>query len=441
MEPATLRRCVIKLLWRPGCFRTAWCASLVASVLCSWSRADTAGPALSSEAAALLDLTSLKSPTGLFIVMGRDSRQDLLLMKWGESVAARLEEVMKIDLPRRGADLRIVVQAGETTGGRGVDITQDREDGRLVQRLVLAGYRELDLSGSRGLWYRLLPERVVELWCRLLLDRAVWELSGGRDSSRSAPAWLWQGAAQNVDVAFKARNSELVLEQWTSGRLLSPVYRLAHDADAEGDNGRDPALYRAVSGLWVQWLLSLPRPEQVSRGLLERLARGHRLSQAWLVSVLPDCDTVSAADELWDRWMLKQRRMVYQPGRCTPQVLNRFRAELLLYPGRFGIPLDVGGRGPIALRDLVGMRSASWMSAFARGRCAGLTVAALGRGDELGDVAAAYCRFFEALARRVRKERLLDLLRVAEQQLGELESRVRRNQGGALPASGAGAGP
>ena len=363
--------------------------------------------------------TVLKSPSRHFLVEAPDGFTRQVLMRWAEQTAGRIEQVTGLSLPFENRIVRIVVRQGGSAGSNEVSITQARSIGTLVQSLLLPGSEAGILSDAR------------EPLCRLLLAGFLPGRAGkGQPSASGAPSsvpcWLSMGIAGNLHPTVKARNSAKVLRRWSAGQL-TPIAELLK---AQTEAGEDPD--KAVCGAFMTWVLSQPEKGECLRRVFERVAAGDPLSAQWFVPFVPGCATVADLDEQWDRWILQQKRVVYDPGLVMSDVIRQIEAQLTLYPGDSGIPLSTNLNERIEIRDLVARRKETWIAGVAQDRAMRLRVLSAGRGQELRDVVEAYCEFFEALGKnRTRVKTLEDLLAKAQSDLDLLRhasEQVEREQ-------------
>ena len=126
---------------------------------------------------------------------------------------------------------------------------------------------------------------------------------------------------------------------------------------------------------------------------------------------------------MWDDWILRQKRVIYEPGILTPGLLRQFRSELVVFSGEYGA-FSGGSNGSVMqLEDLISRRKEPWVSAWARNKSARLRVLFVGRGEELGELAQDYCRFLDGLARRRSGQRLRKLLHEAHGKLEVLDDK------------------
>ncbi|MCX7590286.1 MAG: hypothetical protein N2255_01520, partial [Kiritimatiellae bacterium] len=233
----------------------------------------------------------------------------------------------------------------------------------------------------------------------------------------SVPVWFARGVVQNLASESRAANAAEVVQRWESGKLpgFCTVFHELKGPDP------DPCL----SALVVAWMTFFDTQTQAVAKFLCALQAGEQIACSWFLTCVPRATTIGDLDGLWDEWILRQKRMIFLPGRTDHTGLERVRAELLLYPGRSGIPLDGEPYRRIGLPVLVGRRTEAWVEAFARGRVIALRLAAAGRGKAVEQVAELYCHFFEGLAAGESERKLLKLLDRAEKAFRSLESQLR----------------
>ena len=109
----------------------------------------------------------------------------------------------------------------------------------------------------------------------------------------------------------------------------------------------------------------------------------------------------------------------------TPEAVERLAAELLLYPGAFGIPLASGIEKGDGFSVLVARHREAWVSGFCRTKLAAMRVLAVGRGRDFHRTVDRYAEFLDALGRGKRPERLTELLYAAEAEMRSLEAAAR----------------
>lgn len=409
---------------QPACFSVCLCgfAALAAGVL--WAEPPETQPAdLLSQ---LKRSSVLESRSGRFVVTGARSAETMMVARWADETAAKVEQLVGTALPVRRLIARISVH--DEAGVDRVSAAATIQAGALVQRLWILDYDHADVDAAD------------EALCRLLLSRYVFDsrLAAGKRwpaglaIDQAVPAWLWRGVARNLYPAMRNRSAKAVEDRWQTGSLmpLSEFLRSAAPAEAA-------ACERELAGSLVAWLASLPDQAEVFKRLFERLADGQAASPEWMSTLIPGASSVPSLEEKWDEWMLRQRRIIREPGKVTPDVMQEFRARLLLYPGDSGIPLT-GGEGVshrFPLRDLIARRAEPWIPEFARRKAVGLRLSAVGRGPELEVVVEAYCRFLQALGDRGTPSSLEVLLALAESRLQDLEARMAAGPSGGETAA------
>jgi len=358
---------------------------------------------------------------------------NLFLLKWTEEIAGKVENIVGIKMPFRRRELRIVARSPfvrqegrsdlsrEDKAASGLVTTDQEVVGRkIVQRLTVYNHENVD------------REDAEQALCSLLLDGYVTDIQietgesvqEGARKSDITPLWLSQGLAQNLDSVLKGRNVRNVLGRWEKGRVV-PLGEIVRSKP--GDRNYPD---KSLCGLLVAWILSLPNRTECFHRIFERLAEGKDISPEWFASCIDGCGSDTDLENRWNNWICRQKRVVYEPGLVTGCLINELRAELLLYPGGFGIPSSGKLGQRIHLRDLIKEREARWLPAFCDSKRAALRILAAGRGEEFADVVDSYCRFLVALGKRKSRRSLERLVRKAEQKLKELEKTVKHRLAG-----------
>lgn len=398
----------------------------------------------------------IKSPSRRFTVVSSDVREGLELTNWAEQIAVKVEQAIGIELPSgKSSIVRIVlypeVRSVSKDSSR-VMTTQELVDGQLVQRLLIYDYDNAD------------PKDALETLCHLLLNSYVVNRLRALKISNptltinhqpsTIPYWLVVGMAQSLYSSLRARNSEVVLRRWQEGQLLplaqflrskEPQPSLNHtsaevpiakrigteeDLSSIALAKEDQPLTvmndadKAVCGLLFGWIQSFQNKRECFEKIFERLAAGKDVSPEWFVTCIPACNSIADLEEEWDNWILRQKDIVYEPGTITSGLIDNLKAELLLYPGNFGIPLTSSLDRWIEFRDLIEQRDASWIPAFSSSKGISLRLLAAGRGKEFGDVVDSYCRFLEALRRGKSRRTLEKLLGQADEHLKTLQKKI-----------------
>lgn len=400
------------------------CFGILVSI-CLAPAAFAADPTASAGKPVPVDVSHLRSHTRRLTVSGPRTPMNYAVMKWAEELLERLEAVSDLD-PRTETVIRIVVRDDPDRPGGTVHPVQGVDGRRLHQQLQVVNADAVDSGRAR------------EAFAYLFLSQAVWAAylrngAGGFESGRrpaDIPFWLSEGLAQAVHPGRRAECRREVLALWQSGRLASfrglvPFERGRTEALEDAD--ANAAARVAEAGMLVMWLLDLPHDCTAMPRVIGRLAAGRAVTCEWFAGWVPGCTTAAELDAAWDRWLLRQKRVVAAPGRTSHEALRLLDAELLLYPGDSGIPLRDGRFRRVTLDSLVERRDEAWMADFCASKCAALTVLAVGRGAAFKEVAAAYCRFLEALRAGRDADEIRRLLEAAERQHDALKATLREN--------------
>jgi len=356
-----------------------------------------------------------QSSTGRFVAVGRDEIVRMEVLKWAEDVNRRLERMLGFIAPFERRVVHLIISQSQTNGFPEAVCAAQIEHGRLVQRCHLHEYGRLD------------RETAEESLCRLLLEAYVLEEARKNGGTRQAgwwpcarapiqvPIWLSEGLAQNLYPHLRARNYETVMLRWQSGRVPTAA-EIIRCKPLGPDGAVAPQEERAVRGVFVGWLLALTNSQDCFRAIFQQLAATNAVSPEWLGGIISGDRSAAELDAGWDRWVLRQKRMVRVPGTVPRTLLQQLDAELLLYPGVSGIPEGARIVRPMKLKDLIAERKAPWVRAWALERIGRLRLLAVGRGQRFGSTVEAYCRFLEALSAGARRAKLEKLLVAAEKQ-------------------------
>ncbi len=387
-------------------------------VLMVWLVAATAVPAPEPIPADPPLPASIRSDSGRFTVVGRDSAQSFLLVRWAETVAGRVEPLLNEPLVIPADQFVIACQ-----------LETNRVDGRISAMLEPYGSRWVSRVRVMN------PDGVDPFFadhalCGQLLR---WWLAGATNPalSRAAvvthalPEWFVTGMVENLTRERKAANSERCYRAWESGTL--PPIRSLFGTNAPVDKGYDPGtngMERAQAGLMVGWILQVPRSAGALTRLRERWASGLPVTAEWIGQVLWGYETVGDVTDGWDRWMERQKRMIYRPGTPTRMAVESLRAELWSMPGLQGMPAveKTGGLvRPVNMADLARYRKEPWFEGFARNKAMRLQLLMLGQGPVFEKAVRGYLDYLEALTRWTTRGRLERLLKEADVAMTELE--------------------
>lgn len=360
-----------------------------------------------------IGMTSRRSASGRFIVFGPEELANSELASWADELNAKLEKTtgLKPDFSRR--TLRIIVQEDGDPETAIVSGTQGMDAGTIVQRLIIRGYTNA------------VREDCEELLCRLLLNGNLFnfiDMSAGppaKPESLTVPRWFSEGVIRNAFPAYRAHDRPAVVQRWKQGEsgMLNRLLTSATNPPAA-------VLDRPLAATFVGWLLSQPDKTNRLNQVFARIASGEPLDAEWLAQVIPGCASGGDVNEAWENWLLHQTYVIRNPGKPTLDVVNRIRAEFILYRGDFGIPMTNGVCERVSIEQVIRERNGDWIPAFARTKIASFRFLAVGRGKDVSEVVEAYCRFLTALGESRDKDTLDTLLKKANDLLAALQRRV-----------------
>lgn len=232
------------------------------------------------------------------------------------------------------------------------------------------------------------------------------------------PAWLLDGLARHIGRRQRQADIEAVHDQWACGRLPPPGDLLAGEPAGA-------MLHPALPAVVCAWLLD--HPGDTLGTLLRRLAGG----EVWTSGLVAACLRVrgdpAGLGEDWDAWQARAVCEVRQPGVTTPGVVRAFRAQVLIYPGDYGIAIPDAWRGR-TFDECLSLPPSTALRAAVTDKAVRLQLFAAGRDGTLQRVAGAYALFLEAWARGEPRDELRALLTRANEAMGQLEARAAKGE-------------
>jgi len=359
------------------------------------------------------------SESGRFIVRGDDPSVSQDLLRWVEQTTSRFEDILQTRMAGPEGVFTISHSASTNARAGRVDSGILFEKGRRAYRMVLVNSHLVQQVQVEACLVRLLADYWVDC---LPGKESTEEMHPDGVASNRVPEWLSEGIRQNLTAARKARNSEWVLDAWENGSVPPLSVFFARAAGTAVSSKSDPLMFHAQAGLLVGWLVSLADSPARFRAMQSRLADGLPLDHWWLATSVWGLKDKRDFDDAWDRWVLKQKHMVYQPGVPTRRAIALFRDELKVAAGKGGIPADADVAPGAGLSRLLDFREAKWLPVCVRHETAAIRLLSTGRGKELMNIADLYCRFLDGLDGWSGRERLERLLQEADARLAELES-------------------
>jgi len=363
----------------------------------------------------LPDLKTHRTVSRRFVAVSSDSLDNMEAGRWAEDVADRVEALLGMSLPFAGRQIRIVIRPPAVTTNR-VDLadcrllalTQQLDDsGQLIQRLVIPA------PGC-------LPQETIRAaFCRLLLEgffpRSRAALRRSAPQPVAVPRWFSIGLARNLTREEREDDARRLLEAWQRGEVTPLLGWLARDTQAPPQSLDGP-----IAGMLVAWLLKPPGGAERMVDLFDRLDQGHPVTADWLAAQRVGGAATTDVDSAWDAWIMRQQHKVFRPGTTPPEAVEGLAAELLLYPGGFGIPLASAIARGDGFDALIAQREADWIATFCRSKQGALRLHAVGRGRAFHAVVDDYVAFLDGLAKGKRASRLRELLDVAEAAMREM---------------------
>ena len=393
--------------------RRAGCQARVAAAVLLWTATPPVtadGPTREEIAARIQALSErvVANPLEGLTVVGPDRLLNLDLLTWVRALTARLEQLTGLPVPDRVYDLRVVVPETPLPDQPDAVLTLEPASTRPILVLHL---RDYEVAGRQDGRRALLQA----LFAILLADAA------GDGPPAPPPSWLSEGLLRNLDPEARAGDLESILEAWQHGRL-GPVESLLRGAPAilHVPDTAVPGLVQAWQGAVVNWFTSVPGRRSRFEALFERLGAGEALTPDWLAGALQGKGG-SGLDELWDRWLLRQRYAVHRVGDVSARLLRQLNAELLLYPGTHGIPLDVPFGPATPIEAVPAFRAAEWMPDYARRTIVRLERLGAGRDEAFRAVVELWGDLFRAVLAGDDAAALRARIRVARAQQSVLE--------------------
>ena len=352
------------------------------------------------------DTSVLRSTPSRYAVISTNRVWNISLMRWVETLDVKIERLTGLKMSFDSRLIRIVVM-DKQSGKSGVKWSQGYDQGRFIQYLNIYDYLLSDVAQSEiaicGLFlngYVVDRQQVI----------SVKDGSIARSQLGKVPSWLALGVARNLYPAYRAVNSAELLSLYDKGELLSVAELLQQFNDSEMDH----KLNRYICGMFVSWLSKTPEHAGMFDKLFVIFAENKQLTAMELSSIINSCDSVNAMEEMWRDWVLRQKRMVYDFGVVTPDVVKKLKGLLVITPAECskvnGPATDVN----LPFSELISIRKESWMSSCARQKIISLKLMFVGRGVEMNQVIDLYCDFLNALEKRNGRRRLAKLLKKAD---------------------------
>lgn len=319
----------------------------------------------------------LTSSSGRFVVGGPDRMEAFDFALWLEDITSKFERFMG----GRLASGRIIIRAGffenpkEDQGKAGI------QRGPLPGSFILNILNYTSVDG----------EQVLHLTVGALLERWIRENGGEmkvkitEENAYQIPEWFSLGLSQNLYPHFKKRNSAEALDAWAEG-ALSPIEKILLSASVTNERAK------ATASVFTQMLFDKRRGQNVQEKLISAVSSNLVMTPCYLLGGIEEAE----ADDIFDSWMLKQKKTVYLPGQDAPGDLSKFKRQMLIYPeSSDSFQEPVVGLGP---NEAIAKKKDKKVADAAISRQIGLKLFAAGKSDEMRSLVDAYCYFLEGIA-------------------------------------------
>lgn len=359
------------------------------------------------------------SATHRFVAGGMSSSENVSLAASAEEAAGRIEECIGLRIPfAKGESVQMLARRSTNeTNGRVVR-AQGWVDRALSQKLIIVNSERAD------------QEDILEGLCWLLLNRYVISRQTFEQKTSqlgSVPDWLSTGVAQNLYLALRTRNSQVVIRRWIRNQGLPFNEILDLEYLPAGRWGE-----KAFCGLAVDWVVSRGDPAAAFGALFSCLARGDGITTNHMSELLVGQDSGRELEKNWDLWIASQTRVKQYWGGVSAERMESLKHLLAAPPDEMGIPAGKDIPAALTINNLVTYRDASWMPIYATRLSLHIRGLGIGEAKEFRDVLELYGAYLAALARprkglgrlswfRASPAKLNSMLAAADKGLGDLE--------------------
>lgn len=355
-----------------------------------------------------------------FVAGGMASPENVSLAASAEETAGKIEELIGLRIPfAKGESVQMLARRSTNEPNGRVIRAQGWVDRTLSQKLIIVNPENAD------------QEDVLEGLCWLLLNRCVIGRQTFEQKTAqlgSVPDWLSIGVAQNLYLALRTRNSQVVIRRWLRDESLSFSEILGFDYLPAGRWGE-----KAFCGLAVDWMASHPNPAAAFGSFFSSLAAGGPITTNLVSSLLIGQDSGRELEKGWDLWIASQTQVKQYWGGVSAERLESLRHLLAAPPDEMGIPAGEGVPSTLTMKQLVKYRDAPWMSLYATRLNLHIRGLGIGEAKEFRDVLDLYGKYLATLARprkglgrfslfRASPAKLKGMLAVADGGLADLES-------------------
>ena len=355
-----------------------------------------------------------------FVAGGMSSAENVSLAASAEETAGKIEDLIGLRIPfAKGESLQMLARSSTNDPNGRVIRAQGWVDRSLSQKLIIVNSERAD------------QEDILEGLCWLLLNRYVISRQTFEQKTSqlgSVPDWLSTGVAQNLYLALRTRNNQIVIRHWlkNEGLLFNEI--LALESLPAGRWGE-----KAFCGLAVDWVASRPEPAAAFGSVFSCLARGDKITTNVMSELLVGQDSGRELEKSWDLWIASQTRVKQYWGGVSPERLESLKHLLAAPPDEMGSPSGKGGPSSLTLKTLVKYRDAPWMPLYATRLNLHIRSLGIGEAKEFRDVLELFGTYLDALGRprkgfgrfslfRASPATLNRMLAAADKGLADLES-------------------
>lgn len=374
---------------------------LALSQVCAFA-ADPENDPVAAARQMVAETSSVRSPSGRFLVVAQDRMQAYDFVRWAEDLAVRLERLTGAELP---SGMEPVLKAF---------FLEDETDQQSVSIAPATGGYTVHLTNYSSNLVESAMEAVS--WCcmQMAAERRYGRLAEGV----AFPGWLSQGIAQNLYAEIRKRNSEYILEKWRSGMMpsLQEIMGVGVSVPRSED-------LRMARGVFVAWLISFGRDKGFLNKVSEKAVAKSDFGSGDLLDVLSAAG-IKDLDQAWDAWMLRQKRTIFLPGDTTVDDLVWLRRQLLIYPDDFDKGFKSNTLPVLGLEDLLEFKSEEWVHKAAGAHLFEMQLKSAGRSDEIRDVVSALALYLEGVLSEEADWRLKRRLKTARVKFQQLEDKI-----------------
>jgi hypothetical protein len=355
-----------------------------------------------------------------FVAGGMASPENVSLAASAEETADKIEALVGLRIPfAKGESLHMFARWSTNEPNGRVVRAQGWVDRSLSQKLIIVNPERAD------------QEDVLEGLCWLLLNRYVISRQSFEQKTAqlgSVPDWLSTGVAQNLYMALRTRNNQVVIRRWlrNEGLPFSDILNLDYLPDGRWGE-------KAFCGLAVDWIASSADPAVVFGGLFSDLAGGDKITTNRMSKLLAGQDSGRELEKSWDLWIASLTQVKQYWGGVSAERLAVLKHLLAAPPDEMGIPAGERVPSSLTIKKLIKYRDAPWMPLYASRLNLHIRGIGIGEAKEFRDVLELYGKYLAALARprkglgrfslfRASPARLKDLLAAADKGLADLES-------------------